>query len=79
MLSSNSILNQIQSKKVGFAQFNLSLNDIKELVVPLPSVVGQNDILEKISKYENTILENEKKIDKNKDEINELINSLWNI
>ena len=79
LLSSNSILNQIQSKKVGFAQFNLSLNDIKELVVPLPSVVGQNDILEKISKYENTILENEKKIDKNKDEINELINSLWNI
>jgi type I restriction enzyme M protein len=77
ILRSSNILKQIQAKKVGFAQFNLSLVDIKELVIPFPNKENQKSILNKIYKFENLILESEKNISVNKNEIENLINEFW--
>ena len=60
MLQSGNIRAQIEIKKQGVAQLNLSLKDISELEVNLPSIAEQKAIFELFNKVD-VIIENRKK------------------
>lgn len=62
ILSSNIIKKQIQKKKQGVAQLNLSLNDIKELEIPIPGKENQIAYVQKINKIRDVLLKRKKQL-----------------
>ena len=47
-LNSNTIKRQIEKDKVGVAQFNLSLGQIKDFIIPIPSIAEQQHIVSEL-------------------------------
>ena len=62
ILSSNIIKKQIQKKKQGVAQLNLSLNDIKELEIPIPNKENQIVYVQKINKIRDVLLKRKEQL-----------------
>ena len=62
ILSSNIIKKQIQKKKQGVAQLNLSLNDIKELEIPIQNKENQIVYVQKINKIRDVLLKRKEQL-----------------
>jgi len=62
-LKTNSVLEEIQTLKVGVAQYNISLKQIGELEVPLPPIEMQKEMVEEMEKEEEIITSNRKLIE----------------
>ncbi len=55
ILKSSIVKKQIEKKKQGVAQLNLSLKDIGDIVVPIPKLTKQKEYVELFDKLENII------------------------
>jgi len=77
-LRSAYIKNQIENIKVGVAQFNLSLKQISEIEIPLPSIKIQEQIVEKIEAESGLVESSKKLIDIYEQKTKETISKLWN-
>lgn len=62
-LGSANILDEIQKLKVGVAQYNISLKQVGELEIPLPSLEIQNQMVEEMEKEEEIITANRRLVE----------------
>ena len=77
VLKSDYILKLIETLKVGVAQYNLSLKQIKELKIPLPPMSIQLEIVNKIEKHHSEIERLKTTVVEKEIEMNASINTVW--
>ncbi len=70
-LNSDGIINQVNEQKQGVAQLNLSLQNIADLDIPIPSEQVQNKIVETIGQLDNIIHKRKQQLSK----LDELVKS----
>lgn len=70
-LKSEAVIKQYSRKKQGVAQINLSLKDISDLIISVPSLYQQNKIVKTLSFLDDLI----KKANQQKEKLDELIKS----
>ena len=76
-LRSTAIVNKIESIKVGVAQFNLSLKQVGELEIPLPSLEQVERITHEIDEEQAIVEGNKKLIKIFQQKINDRIAEVW--
>lgn len=76
-LKSQNIQNEIERIKVGVAQFNLSLKQVSELKIALPSVEEQKQIVTQIKREQKLVNANRELIEIYEQKIKDEINRLW--
>ena len=76
-LRSTAIVNKIESIKVGVAQFNLSLKQVGELEIPLPSLEQVERITHEIDEEQAIVEGNKKLIKIFQQKINDRITEVW--
>lgn len=77
VLKSNHILRIIERLKVGVAQYNLSLKQIKELTIPLPTLEEQEIIVNDIDNFKKQIKKHKIEIGNISQNIEKELNKLW--
>jgi type I restriction enzyme M protein len=76
-LKSKNIQNEIERIKVGVAQFNLSLKQVSELKIALPSIEEQKRIVAQIEREQYLVNANHELIEIYEQKIKDEINQLW--
>ena len=77
VLSSGIVSDSIRKLKTGVAQYNLSLQQISNLEIPLPPLEIQKQIVAEIEEIENEIFEYKKQIKISEQKIKDKISEVW--
>jgi restriction endonuclease S subunit len=77
ILKSSQILSEVQKLKVGVAQYNLSLKQIGELKIPLPSMEVQKQIVAEIEDWQKENEGLKKQMMDKEQKIKDKIASVW--
>lgn len=79
ILRGNSITSKIEELKVGVAQSNISLEQLRNLEIPLPPLEIQEQIVKEIEGYEKEIEEFKEQIRLKEKSISDKINEVWGV
>ena len=77
ILKSEYVLTLIESLKVGVAQYNLSLKQINELLIPLPPLSIQEEIVAEIEGYQKEIEDLKRELQIREQKIKDRIAKVW--
>jgi restriction endonuclease S subunit len=76
-LRTSSILAQAERQKVGVAQYNLSLQQVGQLQIPLPPISIQQDIVTEIEAEQALVSANKELIDRMEKKIQGVLARVW--
>ena len=74
---STNMMNEIESIKTGVAQFNLSLEQVTKLMIPLPSISIQHEIVEKNNEEIEIVDKNKRQIEIIEHKVKDKISEVW--
>ncbi len=77
VLKSDHVLKLIETLKVGVAQYNLSLKQIKEMEIPLPPLEVQEEIVQSLEQFNTEIEAFKTEIEKVNEKIETTLSSIW--